>query len=280
MANETINRLRHPKEKFYGAIMLIIGPIIWAIIAIAMIGALFTDLAVFFTYLGYIVAFGLFTLIAASIFRAHMYGHYVMIGDTQFPGLHRMVQDGATKIGLNPAPAAFVYNSNGVMNAFARRLFGGRFIFLTSAIIQAETDEQIRFVIGHELGHHAAGHLSFGKYLLKLPAYVVPFLGTAYSRARELTCDQVGAYLSNDMNACRTALQMLACGCQRLNSSLNCDAFEAQDDLVPPFMGWLSLIFARYPRTTQRVIAVSRYFAGAKRDYQPAPAMTSLRDAV
>jgi Zn-dependent protease with chaperone function len=280
MANETVDRLRHPKEKFYGSMMLIIGPIIWAIVAISMIAALVTNLAVFFTYVGYIVGFGLVTLIAAAVFRAHMYGHYVMIGQSQFPGLHRMVQDGAARLGLDPAPAAFVYNSNGVMNAFARRLFGGRFIFLTSAIVQAETDEQIKFVIGHELGHHAAGHLNFGKNLLKLPAYIVPFLAPAYSRGRELTCDQVGAYLSNDMDACRTALQMLACGCQRLNASLNCEAFEAQDKLVPPFMGWLSLIFARYPRTTQRVIAVSKYFAGPLRDYQPAATTTPIRDAI
>jgi hypothetical protein len=143
----------------------------------------------------------------------------------------------------------------------ARRLFGGRFIFLTSAIIEAETDEQIKFVIGHELGHHAAGHLSLAKNILKGPAHFVPFLGTAYSRSRELTCDRVGAYLSNDMQSSRAALQMLACGCRRLNNSLNCDAFEAQEKLVPPFWGWVSLIFARYPRTTQRVIAVSAFFA-------------------
>jgi hypothetical protein len=53
---------------------------------------------------------------------------------------------------------------------------------------------------------------------------------------------------------------MLACGCGRLNTTLNCDAFEAQERMVPGFSGWLLGIFARYPRTTQRVLAVSEYF--------------------
>jgi Zn-dependent protease with chaperone function len=187
--------------------------------------------------------------------------------------LHRLVEDGAAQVGLTPTPTAFVYNSNGLINAFARRLFGGRFIFLTSAIIDADSDEQVKFVIGHELGHHAAGHLNLFKNIVKGPAHFIPFLGPAYSRSRELTCDRIGAYLSNDMQASRTALTMLACGCRRLNASLNCDAFEAQERLVPGFWGWVSLIFARYPRTTQRVIGVSAFFAESVSQGYPMPGL-------
>ena len=134
-------------------------------------------------------------------------------------------------------------------------------MFLTSTLIEVETDAQVRFVIGHELGHHAAGHLDFYKRLLRLPGHFVPFLGRAYSRRRELTCDRLGADVSEDLHACRSALNMLACGCRRLNASLNCDAFEAQEKPVPGFTGWLTLIFLRYPRTTQRVTAISRFFS-------------------
>ncbi len=75
----------------------------------------------------------------------------------------------------------------------------------------------MRFVIGHELGHHVAGHLNTIPFLLRLPAYVVPFLGAAYSRGRELTCDRIGASIVQDAEVARTALQMLACGSAKLN---------------------------------------------------------------
>ena len=96
---------------------------------------------------------------------------------------------------------------------------------------------------------------------MRLPGHVVPFLGRAYSRRRELTCDRLGTYLSEDLYACRSALSVVACGCRRLNASLNCDAFEAQEKLVPGFTGWSTLIVSRYPRTTQRVTAISRFYS-------------------
>ncbi len=142
-------------------------------------------------------------------------------------------------------------------------MFGRRFVLLTSALIEVDTDAQGRSVIGHELGHHAAGHLGFYRNLLRLPGHFVPFLGRAYSRRRKLTCERFGAHLSEDLQACRSALNMLACGCKRLNASLNCDAFEAQETLVPGFTGWVNLIFSRYPRTTQRVCALSKFFRTA-----------------
>ncbi len=114
--------------------------------------------------------------------------------------------------------------------------------------------------MGHELGHHAAGHLSFWKNLLLFPGKLVPLLGAAYHRSRELTCDRVGAYLVQDQDAARSALAMLACGSARLNAQLNRDAFEAQEEMVPGFSGWLLHIFSPYPRLTARVAAVASYY--------------------
>ncbi len=68
---------------------------------------------------------------------------------------------------------------------------------------------------------------------------------------------------------------MLACGCRRLNTSLDCDAFEDQEKLVPPFWGWVSLIFSHYPRITQRVIAVSAFFDESAGQAYPSPAGVS-----
>ena len=262
MANRLPPNTRDPRESLYGALLSIAGAILWAVLAAGMVGLLARP-ALLALYAFYAVVLVVLALISALLFRAHVYGHYVLVGPAQFPHLHEAVVEGAARLGLSPVPVTFVYNSNGLLNAFARRLFGRRFVFLTSALIEVETEAQVRFVIGHELGHHAAGHLTLWRTLLHLPGHVVPFLGRAYSRRRELTCDRVGAYLSQDLEACRSALAMLPCGCQRLNAWLNCDLFEAQDEMVPGVAGWVSLIFSRYPRTTQRSIAVSRFFRTA-----------------
>jgi Zn-dependent protease with chaperone function len=84
----------------------------------------------------------------------------------------------------------------------------------------------------------------------------VPFLMPAYSRSREYTCDSIGAHLSKDPVASRSALQMLGCGCRRLNQTMSCEAFVAQEAMVPPVAGFVAEIFRSHPRLTRRVAAI------------------------
>ena len=214
-------------------------------------------------YLIYGVAIFLFVLFSGWVYRAFAFGNMLLLGPNQFPELHAMVADGAKALQMDHPPKTFLFNSNGLMNAFALRLFGGQYVFLTSALVEADSDEQIRFVIGHELGHHAAGHLNPWMNFIKMPAYVVPFLKPAYSRAREYTCDSIGAYLSQDLAASRSSLQMLGCGCRRLNQSMNCEAFMAQEAMVPPIAGFVGEIFRSHPRLTRRVAALKDYRSAA-----------------
>ncbi|WP_158816857.1 M48 family metallopeptidase [Methylocapsa sp. S129] len=262
-----VDHMRHSKERLYGRLMMIFGAAIWGLFAVGLVLAAVTGaysvVAVLAVYIVYGLLIWLAIIIGKFLTRAYIYGHYVLIGPQQFPYLHQMVVEGAAAVKLPEAPKAFVYNSGGLINAFALRLIGGRYIWLTSALIDADTDAQVRFVIGHELGHHAAGHLDWRQNLLKLPGWIVPFLGAAYSRSRELTCDRVGAYLAQDLDAARSGLQVLACGSARLNSAMNPQAFEEQEAMVPPIAGFIVHIFSFYPRLSRRVEEVTRYFQPA-----------------
>ncbi|AYD00720.1 M48 family metallopeptidase [Neorhizobium sp. NCHU2750] len=258
-----ISKVRHPKEKLYGTVMLVIGTLVWAAAIIALVAfAMMHSLAIIAMIVLYIAILWFISFVGRALVRAYMIGHYVMVGEQQFPHLHKMVAEGAAALGMKEAPQAFVYNSSGVMNAMALTLVGRtRYIWLTSQLIDADNDDQIRFVIGHELGHHAAGHLGTAVNLLHLPAYIVPFLAAAYSRGRELTCDRVGFIVCRNLQASRTALQMLACGSAKLNAQMNPTAFEAQEHKVPSIAGFVLHIFSLYPRLTRRVEAVGQ-FAG------------------
>jgi Zn-dependent protease with chaperone function len=254
------NKLRTSKEKLYGGVMLGVGVILWPIFTLAIIAGLFNPIpqiaAASWGYFLYGLAIALFFWLSGDFYRATAFGNMVLLGPNQFPQLHAMVLAGARELGMGEAPRAFLYNSNGLLNAFARRLLGGRFVFLTSALVEASSDEQVRFVIGHELGHHAAGHLNPWKNLLKLPAHAVPFLAPAYSRQREFTCDAIGAHISNDLPVSRAALMMLGCGCGRLNGAMNLEAFMAQEAMMPPTFGFINEKFRSHPRLTRRMAAL------------------------
>ncbi len=260
--HQDLRPLRHGKEKLYGTLVMIAGALIWLavlafVVGIVVFGGSISQLLLVVLELA---LFGLFAYIARLFYRAHLFGHAVLIGERQFPHLHDSLKAGAERLGLPEVPQAFLYNSNGLMNAFATRIAGRRMVLLTSALVDVQDPAQVDFVIGHELGHHAAGHLSFWKNLLKLPGQFIPFLGPAYHRSRELTADRMGAYCVGDVEASRSALHMLACGSARLNAYMDADAFSAQEAMVPPITGFLLHMVSGYPRLTRRVNEVERYF--------------------
>lgn len=265
---KTVDTLRTGNEKMYQAMMIIFGILLWIAIIVVVKNVISSDdqkiKQMGEIYFFYALAFAAFVYFSGLAYRASAFGNMILLGPSQFPKLYEMVVEGSRNIGLSEVPKTFLYNSNGMINAFARRLLGGNYVFLTSALVEATTDAQIRFVIGHELGHHAAGHLNPWMNTLKLPAHVVPFLGKAYSRSREYSCDRIGAYLSQDVAASRSSLQMLGCGCRRLNYSMSCEAFVQQEAMVPPVFGFLTEIFRTHPRLTRRVAAIRQIVEGVR----------------
>ncbi len=273
-----VSKVRHPKEKLYGLLMLVFGVVIWLVVAGTIVLAALNNPVMLALFIVYAIFFWFFGYVVRALMRAYMIGHYVMVSEQQFPHLHKMVEDGARLLGLEGAPQCFVYNSSGVMNAMALRLVGRtRYIWLTSQLIDADDEDQVRFVIGHELGHHVAGHLDTISVLLHLPGHMVPFLGAAYSRGRELTCDRIGLIVSRDLRASRTALQMLACGSARLNAQMNPAAFEAQERMVPGIAGLVLHIFSHYPRLTRRVEALGTWSPDAGHSAAPQLCQSSVR---
>lgn len=258
-----VGELRSTKEKSLHVSALVVGAVLWLGIIFwgwNMLTSPNPQLSrIAWVYAAYGVGLALFYLISSAAYRATAFGNMVLLGPRQFPELWEMVVSGSRALGLTGPPKTFLYNSQGVFNAFARRLMGGRYVFLTSALIEADSDEQVRFVIGHELGHHAAGHLNPWLNFLKLPAHLIPFLMPAYSRSREYSCDRIGARLSPELAAAESSLQMLGCGCRRLNSAMDRDAFTDQEKMMPPIMGFLTEIFRTHPRLTRRILALGQH---------------------
>jgi len=120
----------------------------------------------------------------------------VQMSPTQFPEGYRMVVEAAQQFGLRRVPDAYVTMGNGRINAFASGHGYRRFVAVHSDMFeiggQARDPEALRFVIGHEVGHLAAGHISLLRLLFVTLGRSVPLLGNALSRAQEYTADNHG----------------------------------------------------------------------------------------
>lgn len=227
-------------ERGLGFTILLIGISLWILILVSIVGAF------------YAVLLGAFFLIAHLSLIAHIRGSAVKLGPSQMPGLHERVVRLAKRLGFNKVPDAYLQESGGKLNAFATRFMGANFLVLYADLVNAcgDNEDALDFIIAHELGHIHRGHLKW--HWLKAPALFIPFLGSAYSRACEFTCDRYGFLASKDKNKGLLGLALLAVGPQHV-ASLNLKAFVAQEQDMNTVMMRLGSWLASHPPLAVRI---------------------------
>jgi Zn-dependent protease with chaperone function len=215
---------------------------VWCVIVVSLVG-------IFYGLLGMGAA-----LVARALFLAHVRGNGVRISPRQLPELYARIAAVASRLGIDPVPDVYLLQSDGVLNAFATKLLSRRFVILYSSLVDAcEDPRQLDFIIAHELGHFAAGHLALNTFLA--PFRVMPLLGAAYSRAKEYTCDRCGFAVVGDLEPSTRALAILASGGKHA-AEIDLAAFEEQRLETGSFVMSLAELGAGHPFLCKRAAAL------------------------
>jgi Zn-dependent protease with chaperone function/competence protein ComGC len=237
-------QLRAPRERTLFTIGVVLSTLCWVALVVSIVGLL------------YGVAIALAILFAHALHLAHVRGNAVRVSERQLPELHARVAAAAARLGLERVPEVYVVQSGGVVNAFATRFLSRQFLILNSDLVRECIDpRQLDFVIGHEVGHLAAGHLRWLSFLA--PFRLVPWLGAAYSRAREYTCDRCGLAFAGDLEQSMRGLVVLAAG-SRVSGEADLEAFMAQTHDTGGF--WMAVfeLVSSHPYLCKRVAALEK----------------------
>ena len=181
----------------------------------------------------------LFGLINERALRLTFLASAVKVSERQFPHIYALARDGSYILDLPDVPEVYVIQSP-LVNAMAI----GRdrpFIVVTTGLVNLHDEEELRWVIGHELGHILSGHAVYRTMLLilirlsmRIAWMPIGYMGLRaiiwgleeWFRKSELSCDRAGLLAGQDVEAARRALMKLAGGPQL--SELNPDAFREQ----------------------------------------------------
>ena len=174
---------------------------------------------------------------------------------------------------VDPVPNAFTYGHT------------NPFITLTSGLVDMLGDEELFFVIGHEVGHIKAGHVLYGTMARNIAA-VVAALGQAtlglgallgqglvvalyeWYRSAELTADRAALLCVQDIEPARATFMKLAGGTTRLAGEMDRDEFlrqvAAYEDVdrstLDKAYKVLLTLYRTHPFAMQRAKALNSWF--------------------
>jgi Zn-dependent protease with chaperone function len=261
-----VDRLVHPKEKIYFAICVVVSVAIYYVLGRVVL----TEAEARGPILFYAVAFILGYFVFHGLMLGHIRGNGIRVSERQFPELMAMADEHARRLGMDETPDVFVLQSGGILNAFATRFLGRNFVVLYSDVLALATqkgEKAVSFVLGHEMGHVRRKHMT--RRALLYPAMMFPFLGGAYSRACEYTCDQVGNALEPEGGV--DGLLVLAAG-RDLYTQVDSAEYSNQRETETGFFVHLSEILSTHPNLPKRVTALG----GARpREAAPVPAIAT-----
>jgi len=168
-------------------------------------------------------------------------GSAVRVDHRQFPTVHRAYVDAAATLDVRDVPDLFVI-ANPVPNAMAIGV-DHPFVVVTSGLVDLLDEEELRFALGHELGHVLSGHALYTTMLLQLLRVSlglswlpVGALGLRaivaalheWSRKAELSGDRAGLLAGQSPAAALRVHMKLASGGHL--GDLDTTAFQAQGD--------------------------------------------------
>jgi Zn-dependent protease with chaperone function len=197
--------------------------------------------------------------------KADILGSAVRVGPRQFPRLHDIVTECAQELHI-PVPTTYVTQNFGSINAGTFGTETDSFIVINSATVDRLTDDELRFVIGHECGHIQNSHVTYHtalNFLTHVSSIFVRWIVTparialmGWSRRGEITCDRAGLICCRDLKVATTTMVKLAGGSQALVDKIDVDTYLNQLDELRDGIGRFSEYFQSHPYLPKRLKAL------------------------
>ncbi len=244
-------RLVAPAERRYFGWVVGFSVLVWILMLIMVVPVLF------------MVGFCLMIWLVNGLVVAYLRADCVKIDANQSPQLYKVLTDACARLQITKVPELYVAQAGGLLNAFAMRHSGRQFVLIYSDLLDAYPVDsaELRFVIGHELGHIQRNHIV--RRIMVLPGLLLPLVGNAYLRACETSCDRYGTYIADDAQASADALLILAGG-KNAKQLMDARQFARQyRNDRGFFVSWYELI-SGYPTLSRRVAQVLALGRGAE----------------
>jgi len=192
------------------------------------------------------------------------------ITPAETPELQRIVRTGVTR--LQPGEVQVYVVPSRMLNAYTFGLSSPKVVVLYSGLIKVMDEDELLFILGHELGHVALGHTWLNSLVGGMAGIPAPFSAAIamsmaflwWNRSCEFSADRAGLLACGKPEKAVTALVKLVAGTQANTQSGLQRAYQqidAEDDTV---LGNLGEVMATHPMLIRRIEELRRFAASEK----------------
>lgn len=170
------------------------------------------------------------------LYRARLLGDGVRVSSNQLQTVHSLAHFSASRLGM-PTPDVFV-KQDPTLNAYTLGTNSDPIIVIHSALVEQLEQDELLFVIGHEMGHVHCRHVVYNT----IAKFIATGLGalaaslfhplsmaiSAWQREGELTADRAGVIVCQNPEASLKAIAMLAVGSRKMLAEMNLASYLGQ----------------------------------------------------
>jgi Zn-dependent protease with chaperone function len=209
--------------------------------------------------------------------RLQFLGGAIKVDHRQYPRVHRIYAEAATSLDVTDLPELFVQNDR-TLNAMAVGM-KKPFIVVNTGMLEMADDDELRCLLGHELGHVLSGHAVYRTMIIILTNFMLRLawfpigamvlygiIAALYEwwRKAELSADRAGLLACQDPAASLRLAMKLAGGGDL--SEVDTTAFleqaaeyERAGDLRDSILKILLVAFRSHPMPVARAAEIRRW---------------------
>lgn len=217
--------------------------------------------------------------------RSRMEGHCMKVDKEILPDFYALCQDVKKRLNFKDA-IDFYVTGDSTLNAFsvaAEDEDHPHIVNINSAMFDLMSEEELRFVIGHELGHIMNKDSALKRLIYFVfppdntnPPITLQYKIRLHDQLAELVADRYGFLANGNLNACVTAFYKLSSGLDLAKMSVSIDALLADNrKRLDYFMKGKGLSRYDHPVNPIRVQAIN-LFATAKSEKELEDGMDEL----
>jgi Zn-dependent protease with chaperone function len=209
--------------------------------------------------------------------RLQFLGGAIRVDHRQYPRVHRIYAEAATSLDVKELPELYVQNDR-TLNAMAVGM-KKPFIVVNTGMLELADDDELRCLIGHELGHVLSGHAVYRTMIIILTNFILRLawfpigvfvlygiIAALYEwwRKAELSADRAGLLACQDPAASLRLSMKLAGGgdLSEVDTTAyleQANEFERAGDIRDSILKILLVAFRSHPMPVARAAEIRRW---------------------